>query len=302
MECWGARGGYGCADKDNGTWSSVRGDQLDGSTWEYRTQGKGGYTAGAIRLTDLSSLYVYVGQVGGNGNTSVIGTGGWNGGGNSCTDGQDNETSGGGGGATDIRLSTNNTTATTWNDFSSLKSRIMVAGGGGGSGLWSSGGGCGGNTSGGKPWVIESSTTYYNNGTQAAQVSGNSFGKGKDASRLGTNTCYGGGGGGYWGGGQASDGASYHGRSEYGGFGGSSYISGYSGCVAVLSGTSDSNITFRTETNAVTKASHTSGYVFTSNTSMINGDTSMPVPTAATGTMTGNNDSGYARITCKPYD
>ena len=295
MECWGARGGDGL-----------------GSNAYHSTYGKGGYTTGIINLTSANltsypKLYVYVGNKGTNGVNSGTAAGGWNGGGSGGWDGQDDEACGGGGGATDIRTTQASNTASTWYSFDSMKSRIMVAGGGGGGAFGydadhKSFGGCGGNTTAGKCYVLVSSTKNYCSGTPGSQDAGNKFGQGGNGKTAPfSNGCTGGGGSGYWGGTAATNTAAYNGRVELGGHGGSSYISGYSGCVAVLSGTSDSNLTFRSETNAVTKATHISGLCFTGG-SMSNGDSSMPKPSAATGTMTGNSDSGYARITIKPYD
>ena len=301
MECWGARGGYGY------------GDLQGGSEGVYSVgAGTGGYTSGQIQLTTSNItqypiLYVYVGQAGPNAYKMTQVAGGWNGGGKGGHDNQDNEADGGGGGATDIRLISASDTKTTWYEFESLKSRIMVAGAGGGSGYAYSDnqrayGGRGGNTTGGKAFVLDNNVRYETSGTAASQTTGNKFGQGADGkTQPFNNACTGGGGGGYWGGNTSTNTAIFHGRIECGGHGGSSYISGYSGCVAVKSGTSDSNIAFRTETDAVTKASHTSGLVFTSGTSMIDGDNSMPNPAAATGNITGNNGNGYARITVKPY-
>lgn len=96
IECWGAQGG------------SYSG-----------TGGKGAYTAGNLYLTKDQKIYVYVGQSGGNLQTSTYNGGGLAG---ELYNGRS------GGGSTDIRLSPGD-----WNDFESLKSRIMVAAGGGGS-------------------------------------------------------------------------------------------------------------------------------------------------------------------------
>ena len=290
MECWGARGGKGLGQ-------NVLGDSY----------GKGSYTYGVIKLSDLSTFYIYCGQQGTDAKNRTVVAGGWNGGGKGGHDNADDEACGGGGGATDIRITQANSISTTWYNFDSMKSRIMVAGGGGGGAFVyesnnKSYGGYGGNTTGGKSYVLVSSTKNYCNGTAGAQNTGNKFGQGGDGKTAPfSNGCTGGGGSGYWGGTTATNTAAFNGRVELGGHGGSSYISGYSGCVAVKSGTSDSDITFRSETDAVTKATHTSGLVFTGG-SMSNGDSSMPNPAYATGTMTGNSGNGYARITCKPYD
>ena len=302
MECWGARGGYGYGDTNN---TGAQGVYSVGA-------GKGGYTSGIIKLTSANitqypTLFIYVGQSGTNGYIKTQVAGGWNGGGKGGHDNADNESNGAGGGATDIRLVSASNTKTTWYSFDSMKSRVMVAGAGGGSGYalgtnQNSYGGPGGNDTGGKAFVLDNNVKYETSGVVASQTTGYKFGQGGDGKTAPfTNGCTGGGGGGYWGGNTSSNTAVFHGRVELGGHGGSSYISGYSGCVALLSGTSDSNITFRSETDAVTKATHTSGLVFTGG-SMSNGDSSMPNPAYATGSMTGNSGNGYARITCKPYD
>lgn len=114
LQCWGAQGG------SNGTNSSYGITAKEG--------GKGGYSEGAITLTQKTTLRVYVG---GQGSASV---GGFNGGGSTPgsssystgTSGQDGyhfgiSKMGGGGGATDIRLSDG-----------ALLSRMIVAGGGSG--------------------------------------------------------------------------------------------------------------------------------------------------------------------------
>ena len=294
MECWGARGGGALGDGSHPNSS----------------YGKGGYTYGIINLSDLSTLFIYCGQQGTDAKVGTAVAGGWNGGGKGGWDGNDDDACGAGGGATDIRITQASSTASTWYSFDSMKSRIMVAGGGGGGGVdweWYYGykrggyGGYGGNTTAGKAYSLYNSSKTDYSGTEGSQTSGYKFGQGGDGKNAPfSNACSAGGGSGYWGGTTSTNTSTVGGNGEMGGHGGSSYISGYSGCVAVKSGTSDSDITFRSETNAVTKATHTSGLVFTDG-SMSNGDSSMPNPEAATGTMTGNNGNGYARITIKPY-
>lgn len=145
LEVWGARGGSG--QDDSG-------------------YGYGGYSTGEINLTKSTTVYVYVGGVGGE-----SAAGGWNGGGASNTS---SNNSGSGGGGTDIRIGTD-----------SLYARVIVAGGGGGAGDDSSGTvGHGGGTSG----------LGASGGTQ---TSGYSFGVGETHSGSGD---YAGGGGGWYGG------------------------------------------------------------------------------------------------------
>jgi len=94
----------------------------------------------------------------------------------------------------------------------------------------------------------------------------------------GNNFWAGGGGGGWWGG------VSIFGR---GGCGGSSFISGMSGCVAMpAEGAQNPSINYMTISGTT--------YSFTSPV-MKDGASSMPSPSG--GTETGHNDKGYARIT-----
>ncbi len=185
--------------------------------------GKGGYTSGQINLKKGTKIYIYVGGQGGS-KSSVTNVGGWNGGGYSGNNG--GAQSYGGGGATDFRL-----VGGTWNNSESLKSRIMVAAGGGGA---SSGSTTAGGAAGGLVGYrgTSSHSTYneaiYNNtgGTQTftgvsyQNARGGYFGY---AIQSFTGGWGGGGGGGYYGG------TNGHGTT---GAGGSSYISGYLGCVS----------------------------------------------------------------------
>jgi hypothetical protein len=92
------------------------------------------------------------------------------------------------------------------------------------------------------------------------------------------------GGNGYYPGGTGAHGAG----TVSTGAGGSSYISGYSGCKAITSTSTSSNITHSSSPN------HYSGKVFTS-MSMIAGNASMAKPSG--GSETGHSGDGYARIT-----
>lgn len=193
-----------------------------GGSDEHVTGGKGAYTSGIIELAKDDILYVYVGG------ESTSEAGGYNGGGSASRSG--GYISFGGGGATDIRLVNGE-----WNDSESLASRIMVAGGGGGSfydnDSWKANGGGGGTYLGldgetTKPTAAKGGTqvaggTGYNNET----AYNGSFGQGGNSNpSLGS-----GGGAGYWGGG-----GTYHaGYSGQGGAGGSSYISGLVGSIAI---------------------------------------------------------------------
>ena len=280
MECWGGGGG-----------SSVTEGVLGRSG---NTAGKGGYTRGNLDIASGLSFYVYVGGKGGNasmsGSKAYPGSAGWNGGGAGANDGSDDEADGGGGGATDIRITYNETPT----DFASLKSRIMVAGGGGGAGYGGDTypvmvGGCGGNTTAG---LGSSGGTTY--GTAATQVSGNAFGQGKNG-KTSSNASQPGGGGGYYGGNVTTTPTSYISCAG----GGSSFISGYSGCNSINQSASAGGAS-----NHSGSPSHYSGYIFSGDLVMISGATSgMPNPQEATlntNTMTGNASDGYCRITYIP--
>ena len=256
MQCWGARGG---ASRKNGSL--------------YALYGKGGYASGNIRLVKGEKYYIYVG---GKGTDSVVGKdspGGWNGGGLGTWDRSDNETSGGGGGATDIRL-----IGAEWNNEKSLRSRIIVAGGAGGT-SWTYTPGNGGGISG---------TSYYSSVSPAGtQTSGYLFGIGRDAWGKADNDGVAGGGGGYYGGqtnnvSQKSSGA-----------GGSGYVSGHPGCIAV---TSEEDTTPKVEKySEISDSYHYSGKIFT-DTVLTAGNSTMPT-WDGTSTMTGNQNPGYAKIT-----
>lgn len=136
----------------------------------------------------------------------------------------------------------------------------MVAGG-------ASGTDNGGGLNGYKEHVLTDYESY--SGVQATQTSGNQFGIGGNGEDAPTNYCNGqaGGGGGYYGG----SGASGLSSGVWPGGGGSSYISGHTGCVAItsenstipksgcLTGTTDDSCSI-----------HYSGKTFT-NTAMIDG-------------------------------
>ena len=216
-------------------------------------------------------LYVFVGARG----VTTSNTGAWNGGGLKGTEYSD----GSGGGATDIRSKIGLTSSqlsswgNDWNNSYGLKSRIIIAAGGGGADdtakskikegyslkVCSSGGGLSSTSA----THSENSSIYNTGATQTsggyfnttAQPNTGPFGSGNQTA-YGTNA---GGGGGYWGGA----------ASDFVGMGGSSYISGHPGCVAIASATSTSPSTAGTE-NSVTRATHYSGLCFTA-TKMIDG-------------------------------
>ena len=206
----------------------------------------GAYTKGTIALTAQTTFYVYCGQAGcrGNGTYGVR----FNGGGGYSAQGDNNH--GSGGGATDFR-----TVSGAWNNFNSLKSRIMVAGGGGGGATGCYDPGHGGTTTSPTAWAGQPDSPHVGG---AGQTYGYSFGTGQSNNRAG-------GGGGYYGG-YATD---------HCGSGGSSYISGHSGCNSISSGSTASSISHTGSAN------HYSGYKFTSTTM-----------TAGV-----NNGNGYAKVT-----
>ncbi len=223
--------------------------------------GKGAYVYGEISLVEDDLLYVYVG-----------GQSKWNGGGSS------GNSSRYGGDASDIRLVQGN-----------LYSRIMVAGGGGGKGA--SNGGNGGLLNGSTGATHDASSTHCEEGNTILVVSGgiggkqvaqtgSSFGQGAAGCQAGISYS-GAGGGGYWGGGTGSctirQGECHEdtsidatATSWPGAGGGSSYISGVTGYVAVSANGSttprnDSNNTQCTQTSAAsdnTCSIHYSGKTF----------------------------------------
>lgn len=245
--------------------------------------GNGAYTSGTINLTPSETLYVYVGEHKARGDVAVA----FNGGGSSMLENShpdDINRYNSGGGATDVRL-----VGGSWSNLNGLQSRIMVAaGGGGGYELAASEttGGAGGTLTGIDGKVIGASdVTVAKGGTQTAGGTGGSgsyakgdsgaFGRGGN----GGSKYLSGGGGGYYGGGAsgvATDTAAT-------GAGGSSFISGYTGCNAIDK-----------DGNHTGKPQHYSGKVF-SNGKMVAGTGSMP--SYKGGTMPGNSGHGYARFT-----
>ena len=266
VELWGAGGG-----------SSM----VSGAT--STAGGKGGYVNGKIYLEKDESLYIYVGGKGADAALETNSAGGWNGGGTGTWDGGDDETAGAGGGATDVRFfsATPTSSELAWNSSKGFNSRIMVAGGGGGT-AWTTMAGHGGGLTG----------TSSNPDAQAGtQTTGYAFGQGKSGSGAGvSNDGIGGGGSGYYGGYTESK---TSGRSS--GAGGSSFISGHTGCNAI-----DVN------RNHTGTSVHFSNKKFTE-TTMIDGEgyswtttrgSSTGMPTFdGTSTMVGNATNGYAKIT-----
>ena len=271
MEVWGASGGN-CYNGGNTTYG-----------------GKGGYCSGTVTFPSYLNVYVYVGQSGEDINRAYTFNGGGKGG--PAYNGRS------GGGATDVRLTEGNT----WNEFNSLKSRIIVAAGGGGAHHFNLG--CNGGNAGG---LFGQDGFYkrayddcqYTVATGATQTSGGhggvgywsgfdgTFGVGGDFNNINFDGGYwgSGGGGGYYGGG--GGGVNY--QVVGSGAGGSSFISGYSGCDAIAESSTEGHIIHTGQAN------HYSGKVFT-NSVMIDGGSAMPSPSG--GTETGHEGNGYCIIT-----
>ena len=255
FEVWGAEGGYR-------------------SSQSY--SGKGGYSAGTIKLNAGDKLYVYTGGQGGattcSTKTSSICAGGFNGGGYRYN-------YPGGGGASDIRINED-----------SLLARVIVAGGGGSDGATTKIGMYGGGTSGGA--ATQSYGSYGYGGTQTGftttvtalttQPTTNSssnypggFGFGGFGVYQSSGYAGAGGGGWYGGCGSVPDGS---GDDDRGGGGGSGFV--YTGQnVTVPSGS-----TYKI----------TSQYAMTS-TTLAAGNTSFTSPTGAS--ETGHTGNGYAKVT-----
>ena len=283
IECWGAQGG------------GIR------TSNDISFGADGGYTSGNLNLLKQTSLYVYVGQhpdiVYYSGEKIESYPRGYNGGGSGTHHDQIGNS---GGGATDIRIISGN-----WNDFNSLKSRIMVAAGGagsGGGGLPNEEAGSGGGLVGfdGQDYRgpnIElryrgtgGTQTYAGNCQEVTETIGGisvkntklyqgGFGFGGD-SYLEFYQGGSGGGGGYYGGGASC-------RGHVCGGGGSSFISGYTGCDAIDESSIEDHIVHTGQPN------HYSGKVFT-NAVMIDGGSVMPKPGG--GTEIGHSGNGYCII------
>lgn len=263
--------------------------------------GKGGYSKGNIQLTKQNKLYIYVGSQ--TKTTEDYTIGGYNGGGYGSKYG---EVSGyvnysyAGGGATDIRTVNSN-----WDNFLSLKSRIMVAGGGAGeqqnqkystNTIPGYGGGLNGGDAGGEIYSSFPQPTGATQTEGGIGVQDDTFdydGKFGKALQISSTNCWGsGGGGGYYGGAYGCGAA---------GSGGSSFISGHSGCDAIDENSTENNIIHTGQ------SIHYSKYKFT-DTVMIDGAgckwtneltnecSGMPSHDGKS-LMTGNTGNGYAKIT-----
>ena len=272
IEAWGAQGNTTASKRTEG--------------------GKGAYTSGKITLNEGEKIYIYVGEHREDTNSSFnAGSTG----GSSIADGRVNGY--GGGGATDIRLVSGN-----WNDQTSLASRIMVAGGGGGATDYNypSDGGYGGSLVGGS-----GITGYYPGYTDnivptgGTQTSGGTGSNSQGPGYIGQfgfggngNSQWGsGGGGGYYGGG----GGGWNSYQVDSGAGGSSYISGHTGSVAINAA---DDITPKTGcdngTTDITCSYHYSGKKFT-DTVMKTGNEEIP-SSEGTGISIGQSGNGHVRI------
>lgn len=208
-----------------------------------RSSNRGGYSKGDIELEKGEKLYIYSGGQGKRAKPGETSSGGgWNGGGNASWGTYiANITSSGGGGATDVRYGGNG-----------LNNRILVAGGASGTGTNSGGDGGGLET---RNMNQSSSGNMKFNTLGATQTRGgyplnNEITKGPQEGTLGKGGngeeyIYGygssGGGGGYYGG-SGGYSASWYVFGDYdlgrdgrynaaGATGGTSYISGFSGCM-----------------------------------------------------------------------
>ena len=279
FEAWGAQGGAGLYQ------NKLKNNEF----------GNGAYTSGCIELTKGDVIYVYVGGAGTDAILKQDSPGGWNGGGYGIWDQTDDESGGGGGGATDFRLILSDA-PDGWSGFTSLASRIMVAGGGGGYHYSDIAGHGGTVDSPGNAKIKSNGTIVAYGGTQTY---GYKFGVGEDASgKHGSTDGIGGGGGGYYGG--------FHGISSTSIFndpqhplgpinpisssaaGGSSFISGFTGCDAIASTSAENSVVHTGQ------PVHYSGMQFV-NTTMIAGNVSLTQPDGTTAT--GRKGNGYARIT-----
>ena len=256
-------------------WGAAGGKNLDNNSYTnsgVRLGGKGAYTSGVITLNKNEKIYVYVGCKGRDAKKATIVAGGYNGGGRGDHDHSDDEASGAGGGATDVRL----VKGDNWDDFTSLKSRIMIAGGGGGASYELRGGNAG---------TLSGEDTLYSKG--GTQTTGYKFGIGQDGVYVNSNVDVAGGGGGYFGGFAKSSGASNSYKTA--GAGGSSFVSGCTGCTAISGNSTENNVYFL-DSNI-----HYSNYKF-SDIVMKSGSEEMP-NYLDNSVITGNSSDGHARIT-----
>ena len=232
IELWGAQGG----DSRYQNKPTIRPD----------SGGKGGYVKGTIEFQQKTKLYLYIGGKGEDQKYTdrTQSKGGYNGGGKGGVDSFDTrnpESGAGGGGSTDLRIIKGD-------DQESLESRIIVAAGGGGGCSTNNTapvfnqpqhylyGGYGGGLTG------ENVPNYGIGGNQTHGI----FGKGGDgignndgvlASGRTVGSGSGGCGSGYYGGYIIPPNNNIF--FEFAGSGGSSFISGHKGCIAIKKGNSN---------------------------------------------------------------
>ena len=306
VELWGAQGGNATIRDPNVTFVG----------------GLGGYVSGKTSFEKNKSIYIYVGAVG-QSVTSTVGTNiSYNGGGSTYNFG------GAGGGATDIRYFSTTPTSSdlNWDSTNGLNSRIMVAGGGGGAnnrgeGYGDGHGGIGGGLIGGIPeslnhtngygYVLPTGGTQTSGGTTTGVGNLSSYSKsggfGYGATHDATLSAQSGGGSGYYGGAAAN---------MNGGAGGSSFISGYVGSLAIKEGSTSEPRALKdgctSSSRSVECATHYSGLKFTdgvmidgkgcnwSTGSATNCGVNQPQPDGTNAT--GRSGTGYARITLISYE
>lgn len=241
--------------------------------------GLGGYSSGILKIKNKLKVYALIGS------TSIF---------NIIKDPYTAITEYPGGAATDIRLSYDEKTS--WYDPVSLRSRIFIAGGGGSSEWIGSIGGNGGGLNGtrgysdcnydGKvcPSIITTGGTQLSGGFASKyQMFGDEPGYGINGTfgiSIRLKTEMGGiGGSGYYSGASLT-------RAGAGG-GGSSFISGYPGCIALKSSDSDEP----SDSNV-----HFSKFKFSS-AKMIVGNNTMPLYSSKNSEGIGNKHRGALRIT-----
>ena len=281
-------------------WGAQGSSRVGSDTLPDRTGGKGAYTSGNINLNQGETIYIYVGEKGqtvevtGANTSKPYGEYNFNGGaGGNYTCYNYVQSNGGsfvynlyGGSATDIRLKGGN-----WDDINSLSSRIMVAAGGAGANE---------NEDGAPGGTLNGISGTHGTGatqTSAGGPNSGSFGKGGTPT-YGGDRCNSsiatGAGAGYYGGGAYNRNIDSNGMGSAGS--GSSYISGYTGSVAI---TAEGDLTPKSGcSNGTTNQAcsvHYSGREFT-DAIMKSGNEEMPNHTG-TGYITGNTGDGYVRIT-----
>ena len=262
FELWGANGGDARNDEKS---YSLRDD----------SGGKGAYVSGVISIEKRTNFFLYIG---GQGEHQWVlqpfyySSGGFNGGGNGGIDGYDGGatdiaykpiSAAGGGGATDIRMLSDTTDA-------SLASRFIIAAGGGGAQSSSSP-----LSRGGHGGILEGMSTnkYTAGGTQSKGL----FGKGEEGysyTESNRGGSVGGGGAGYYGGYNImskDDTKKYSIR--HGGAGGSSYVSGCSGCKSVIYNQNTGKI------ETIESPNHPSNFIFKQIIMMAGNETKRPTTT-----------------------